>query len=179
MIVAFALAGGDGGDGAGPSQVADVRVLGPARSQPLQAGEAVPDFSAPGLDGGTISWSDYEGAPTVLSVWASWCPHCQVELPVLAAVAADHPGVRLTSVTTAIGENPGPSPEQYMRDEGLSFPVAVDDSDNTLFHAFGIEGSGFPTTYYVGADGRVVETTVGEVDEQATRQLFKMLEQTA
>src|SRR3972149_6681513 len=64
----------------------------PPHAGPLQAGEQVPDFSAPGLDGTRISWDDYRGAPTVLAVWASWCPHCQKELPVLARVADEYPG---------------------------------------------------------------------------------------
>ena len=145
----------------------------PPHAGPLQAGEQVPDFSAPGLDGTRISWDDYRGAPTVLAVWASWCPHCQKELPVLARVADEYPGVQLVSVTSSIGLEPGPSPEEYMRDNDLTFPVAVDDSDNTIAAALGIDG--YPTIYFVNADGTVAGMMGGEPSEDELRQAYETL----
>jgi thiol-disulfide isomerase/thioredoxin len=131
----------------------------------LAAGDEVPDFEAPALEGGgTISWTDYEGAPTVLSIWAPWCPHCQAELPRLAGAVDARPGVQLVTVTTAYGVQPGPTPPEYMADEGLSFPVGVDDDDQTLLTGFGVES--FPTTYYVASDGTVVGATTGELQPE-------------
>jgi thiol-disulfide isomerase/thioredoxin len=130
----------------------------------LAAGEAIPDFEAPALSGGdTIRWADVEGSPTVLAIWAPWCPHCQAELPRLSAAVDERPGVQLVTVATAFGQAPGPTPPEYMRDEGLSFPVAVDDADQTLLSGFGVES--FPTTYYVASDGTVVTATTGELQE--------------
>lgn len=175
IVLGFVLTS-PSGDGE-PSPAREVRVSGGPRSEPLAAGEVVPDFSAPDLEGGTFAWSDYQGRPTVLAVWAAWCPHCQKELPVLADVAADHPDVELVSVVTSIGQQPGPTPEEYMAEEGLTFPVAVDDAKNTLGQAFGIQS--FPTTYWVGADGKVVQVTVGETQEEQMRSLFSALAETA
>lgn len=162
LILVAAFAGGESPDAADEGTVTIARESGPT----LQVGEAVPEFSAPTLDGsGTITWSDYVGTPTVLAVWASWCPHCQAELPRLAAALENHPNIQMVSVTTAIGQNPGPTPQGYMDSEGLTFPVATDDSNNTLMKGLGV--ASFPTTYFVGHDGNVVEATVGEVGLQA------------
>jgi peroxiredoxin len=129
----------------------------------LAAGDQVPDFSAPGLDGGTVSWSDVEGSPAVLVVWASWCPHCQAELPVLVPATQARGDIELVSVTTAIGQNPGPTPSEFLSDEGLTMATAVDDAAGTLMQGLGVMS--FPTVYYVGADGTVVNATVGESPE--------------
>lgn len=160
-VMFFSGGGEDGGDGFAPSAegtVAIDRQAGPM----LAPGEPVPGFSAPALDSGTFRWSDHVGEPTVLSVWAPWCPHCQAELPRLAAAAEAHPDVRLVTVTTAYGVQPGPTPPEYLAAEGLSFPVAVDDGAQTLMRGLGVQS--FPTTYFVGSDGAVVRATTGELE---------------
>ena len=92
-------------------------------------------------------------------LWAPWCSECREELPLLAQVTSDFPGVRLVSIVTAAGELPGPTPEQFMRSHDLSFPVALDATDERLADAFGVQG--FPTIYYVRSDGTVSQVTVG------------------
>jgi peroxiredoxin len=146
---------------------------GPALSQPLTKGATVPSFSAPGLSGGRVSWSDYRGSPAVLVAWAPWCPHCQKELPIMSRVAADFPSVQLVTVVTAVGEHPGPTPQQYMSDHDLTFPVAVDDAAGSIGGALGI--TGFPTVYYVDGSGTVVDVFVGEVPESQMRSSFAAL----
>ncbi len=171
-VVALVVVGGGEG-GAGPAAPAEVEAGGPARTAPLSAGEAVPDFSAPGLGGGRVVWHEEATGPTVLVVWAPWCPHCQSELPVLGRVARDFPGVRVVSVVTAIGDRPGPDPGAFLEEHGLSFPTAVDDQAGTLAAALGIRG--FPTVYYVGADGVVQQAVEGEVGEEGLRASFRAL----
>ncbi len=170
LVVAFM--GGDG-DGAGPSTQGEVTVEGSPRASMLQPGEGVPAFSAPDLFGGTVSWDDYAGSPAVLSVWAPWCPHCQTELPVLDRVMEDYPGVGWLTIVTSIDAQPGPTPEEYMTDNDLSFPVAVDDDQGTLASAYGIEG--FPTLYFVNSDGTVGTTLTGEVPEGTIRSTIDSL----
>lgn len=121
LIVAVVVVTGPEG-GAGPSRAGDVTVDGPARREPLAVGQAIPDFSAPGLAGGRVAWRDYEGAPTVLSVWAPWCPSCQKELPILDRVVRDFPGVSLVTIVTAIGNEPGHTPEGYLRRQRARVP---------------------------------------------------------
>ena len=142
------------------------------RAGPLAVGEAVPDFVAPALGGGLVRWRDREGSPTVLVVWAAWCPHCQRLLPPLARVAGEFPAVRVLTVTTSIGRYGGPSPEEFVERHGLSFPVALDDSDNTLARSLGVFR--YPTVYWVGRDGGVRGVTEGEAGEAALRYAFSL-----
>ena len=179
MAVAVVLVttgdGGSGGGsgGVGPAAPGQVRVTGGPHDGLLSPGEEIPLFSAPEMNGGRVSWTQYEGTPTVLAVRAPWCPHCQVELPVLARVAADFPGVELVSVATQINARPGPTVDGYMRDNGLTFQVALDDARGTLGAALGI--SVFPTVYYVNSQGVVEQATEGEVDEATLRSLLGSL----
>lgn len=165
VVGALLLGGGNDGDDTSSAAPAGDVSIDRASGPQLEVGEQVPAFSAPGLDGGTVSWGDVEGTPTVLVVWASWCPHCQVELPILVPATQARDGIELISVTTAIGQNPGPTPSAFLADEGLVLTTAVDDEAGTLMQGLGV--SSFPTVYYVGADGSVVNATVGESPEGA------------
>lgn len=158
---------GGAGTTVSPSAAGTVTVDGAPRAAPLSAGEAVPAYAAPAIGGGTTRWSDTAGSPTVLSVWAPWCPHCQVELPLLDEVMPDYPSVQWVTIVTAIGQSPGPDPAAFLADHGITAPTAIDDAQGTLASAFGIQG--FPTLYFVGSDGTVVREMEGEVDEATLR----------
>jgi len=134
-----------------------------ASGPPIAVGDVVPGWAAPSLTGsGDVRWSDAAGRPTVLAVWAPWCPHCQAELPRLDAALEAYPSVGLVTVATAIGNQPGPTPQEYLDGGGLSFTVGVDDQADTIMTGLGVVS--FPTTYYVAADGTVMDVTTGEVD---------------
>jgi thiol-disulfide isomerase/thioredoxin len=163
LIGAMLLSGG--GDEAPLTAPADSVTIDRGPGRQLAVGDPVPAFSARGLEGGTVSWSDDQGAPTVLVIWASWCPHCQAELPVLVPAVQAREGVELVSVTTAVGQQPGPTPSEFLADEGLTLTTAVDDAAGTLMHGLGVRS--FPTVYYVGDDGTVVDVTVGESSDSA------------
>jgi thiol-disulfide isomerase/thioredoxin len=152
-----------------PGSVTISRATGPQ----LAPGESVPDFTAPRLEGGTVRWSDYAGHPTVLAIWAPWCPHCQRELPILAQAAADYPSVKVVTVATAIGQEPGPSVESYLQSHNLSFTVGIDDTNTSILKGMGV--SSFPTVYYVGADGKVVRATVGELPLSQMESYFSQI----
>jgi thiol-disulfide isomerase/thioredoxin len=176
VLAVFAFMGGDGDAGADrvlPSRPDQVSTSGEPRSEPLAAGDPVPEFSAPGIGGGTVGWSDVAGGPAVLSVWAPWCPHCQVELPIVNRVMQDFPGVEFVTVVTSINDQPGPDAGVFLADNGITAPTAIDDEVGTIAAALGIQG--FPTLYFVDSDGNVVQELEGEVDEATLRELIGSL----
>jgi thiol-disulfide isomerase/thioredoxin len=171
-VVAF-MGGSGGDDDVQLSQPSEVTTRGEPRSVPIPAGDAVPDFSAPAIGGGRIDWADYEGRPVVLPVWAPWCVHCQAELPVLNSVMQDYPNVEMVTIVTGIGDQPGPDAAEFLADNGITAPTAIDDTTRKLFSAFGLEG--YPTVFFVGSDGTVVQQMSGEVPEETLREVIGSL----
>lgn len=51
-------------------------------------------MTLPTVEGGSASLLDFAGKPTVLNLWATWCPPCQREMPVLQQAQAEHPELR-------------------------------------------------------------------------------------
>jgi thiol-disulfide isomerase/thioredoxin len=171
-VVAF-MGGSGGDDDVQLSQPSEVTTRGEPRSVPIPAGDAVPDFSAPAIGGGRIDWADYEGRPVVLPVWAPWCVHCQAELPVLNSVMQDYPNVEMVTIVTGIGDQPGPDAAEFLADNGITAPTAIDDTTRKLFSAFGLEG--YPTVFFIGSDGNVVQQMSGEVPEETLREVIGSL----
>jgi thiol-disulfide isomerase/thioredoxin len=172
VLVTMTITGGTGTT-VSPSAAGTVTVDGAPRTEPLAVGDPVPDYTAPAIGGGTTGWTDAAGSPAVLSVWAPWCPHCQVELPLLDQVMPDYPSVRWVTIVTAIGQSPGPDAAAFLDEHGIVAPTAIDDAQGTLASAFGIQG--FPTLYFVASDGTVVRATEGEVDEATLRATIESL----
>jgi thiol-disulfide isomerase/thioredoxin len=171
-VVAF-MGGEQGEDAVRLAPPEEVTTSGEARTEALQPGEPVPDFSAPAIGGGRFEWTDYEGRPVVLSLWAPWCSHCQAELPVLNDVMQDYSDVAFVTIVTAIGDQPGPDAGEFLADNGITAPTAIDDTDRELASAFGLEF--FPTLYFIDSDGAVVRQMTGEVDEATLRQVIGSL----
>ena len=109
----------------------------------------------------------------LLALWAPWCPACQEELPILDQVVKETPGVQMITIVTAIGDRPGPTPEGYLADHGLTFPVAVDDRAGTLASGFGL--TSFPSVLFIDSTGTVVRSDVGVIPEASVRETVTSL----
>jgi cytochrome c biogenesis protein CcmG, thiol:disulfide interchange protein DsbE len=99
----------------------------------------------------TKSLADYRGKVVLLNLFASWCPPCQAEAPVMARaqkLLAAHGG---TVLGVTYQDNPASSLE-FMHTYHLSYPVVRDVSGN-FAHAYGV--TGVPDTFIVNRNGRI------------------------
>jgi peroxiredoxin len=74
--------------------LAAAALLGTALVAPALArevGQTAPDFSAPGVAGGTVSLAPYRGKVIYLDFWASWCGPCAQALPALDSLRKEFP----------------------------------------------------------------------------------------
>jgi hypothetical protein len=92
---------------------------------------------------------------------------------VLSDAVASHPGIELVTVVTSIGQHPGPSPNGYLAENGLTFPAAIDDEQGTLARGLGVQA--FPTLYFVRSDGTVSYAQEGEVPADVLQQELSKL----
>ena len=100
------------------------------------------------------------GRPQVVNFFASWCKPCEAELPTLAAAAGRH-GDRVAFV--GVDERDSRTSAAAMLDAaGVGYPAAY-DPEGALTVPYRLRG--LPTTVFVAADGRVVDTVTGPLDE--------------
>lgn len=112
-----------------------------------------PLLTATLLDGRSIALSELRGRPVLVHFWATWCPMCKFEQAAIDRLSKDH-----QVVTVAMRSGDSSTVEHFMVQEGLSFPVIVDDSGE-LARRFGVRG--VPTSFVVDANGRIRFTEVG------------------
>ncbi len=101
------------------------------------------------------------GRPVVVNVWASWCPPCQSEAPLLERAANDY-GDDVVFIGVASRDSRGAA-EGFMERYDLSYPNLLDSSGD-IRRALGMRA--FPTTYVFDRDGAITAADVGGVSEQ-------------
>lgn len=96
------------------------------------------------------------GKPMVVNLWATWCPPCRREMPVLAAAQKRETGVRFVFVDQ--GED-GATAQDYLNDSRLDLANVLLDPAMGLGRAVG--SGALPTTLFYDAGGRLVDTHLG------------------
>lgn len=91
----------------------------------VREGLVGPDFTMLDLDGRPTTLSELRGRPVLLNFWASWCPPCVAELPLLDRLAAERDD--LTVVLLNVGE-PHATVAPFLDELGVTAPVALRDA---------------------------------------------------
>ena len=98
------------------------------------------------------------GKPIVLNLWATWCPPCRRELPALEA--AQKKETWASFVFADQGEDPV-TVQRYLAAAGLELANVLLDPGAGLGREVG--SGGLPTTLFYDAEGRLVDTHVGQL----------------
>ncbi len=132
-----------------------------------------PDFTLPTLDGTEVHLASLRGRIVILDFWATWCPPCEVQMPILDALWKDERGRRqepeLVVVGVSVDTLPADEVGAWVAERGFEYPIAL--GDQSLARAFG--AIGFPTLIVVDPEGRIHTRHVGvlsraELDEIVT-----------
>ena len=102
-----------------------------------------------------------QGKPVVVNVWASWCPPCRAEMPLLERASRAY-AERAVFVGVASKDSPGAALD-FLDEVGVSY-ANVFDVTGDVRRDLGLRG--FPTTYVFDARGELVEAVVGGITEQ-------------
>lgn len=97
-----------------------------------------------------------QGKPMVVNLWATWCPPCRREMPVLAAAQKQETAVRFVFVNQ--GED-GATAQHYLTAAGLDLANVMIDPGTALGREVG--SGALPTTLFYDANGRLVDTHLG------------------
>jgi cytochrome c biogenesis protein CcmG/thiol:disulfide interchange protein DsbE len=124
-----------------------------------------PNFNARLLDDPeqTVTREQLLGRPTLVNVWATWCPTCLSEHEQLMLIAAN------TDVQL-VGVNYKDRPEkalQWLAQFGNPYDLVLDDRDGLLGIEMGVYGA--PETFLLDANGQVVYKRVGDINPRIWR----------
>jgi len=137
-------------------------------SKKANAGElpSAPDFTLERLDqDGEIKLSSLHGKAVVLNVWASWCIPCKDEAPYLEEVWQKNHARGLVVVGLDAKDFRADA-RRFAKRYGLTFPLAYDGPGDAIGR-YGV--TGFPETFVIDREGRVVRAFAGAVNGEEER----------
>jgi len=141
----------------------------------LSVGSKAPDFQLRSVDGKSIiKLSDYSDKPTLLVFWATWCPHCRTELPVIQKVYSDLHGKGLQAIGINLDRTTKDA-RQFMSKNSITFPVAFAGTDKGSKVADSYDVSGIPATFVIDKTGKIKAVFRGDVTEKTIRDELKKL----
>jgi thiol-disulfide isomerase/thioredoxin len=185
IVVLVAVTTPLGNTATGP-QVGDPRASAYLISSPppegLRAGSTAPELAVPLDDGTTYQLRDLEGRPVRLddlpgkvvwlNFWASWCPPCQQETPILRELSERYRDRGLEIVGISVQETSPDDVAAYAERYELPYTIGFDGSGHILreYRVYAL-----PTQFFLDTDGVIRHVVNGPVDEAGASALIESL----
>lgn len=134
----------------------------------LHSSQAIPDISVRDIDGQPISLQDLAGKPLVINLWATWCPPCRREMPVLAAAQETNPDIRFVFINQGEGLQ---VVEKFLAQQQLSLHNNLLDTGARVGRAVG--SLSLPTTLFYSADGLLKNNHLGELSHASLKHALR------
>ncbi|WP_447793218.1 prolipoprotein diacylglyceryl transferase family protein [Pseudomonas farris] len=125
-----------------------------------EQGTRLPQITLRNAAGQTVQLSDYQGGPLVINLWATWCPPCRREMPVLENAQQQRPDLTFLFVNQAESMQ---SVSTFLETQGLSLTNVLFDGSGRLSQAVG--SMALPTTLFYSPDGHLLGSHLGELSE--------------
>jgi cytochrome c biogenesis protein CcmG/thiol:disulfide interchange protein DsbE len=109
---------------------------------------------------GSRSLAQFRGKVVVLNVFASWCPPCLAEAPMLEREEQQIAKHHATILGVTYQDNSNDS-EAFVRRQHITYPVVRDASGN-FARAFGVNG--VPETFVINRQGKIVALNRSQLD---------------
>ena len=148
-------------------------ILGPSPSQGLRPGELAPqllihdetgaEVPLTDLDGNPIRLEDLQGKAVWLNFFASWCPPCQAETPVLRDIADRYRDQGLEVVGISVQETNRDDVAAYADRYQLGYTVGGDFTGE-IFRDYRLWG--LPTSFFIGPDGAIRSIVLAPLNEE-------------
>jgi thiol-disulfide isomerase/thioredoxin len=119
--------------------------------------QPMPAFLVTDLDGNPVSTAAWKGKVVFINFWATWCPPCRAEIPVLIDLANRYKD-RLQIVGVSVDEGDPAEVKQFAKQAGINYPIVM--ADRAIVAEYGGVAA-LPTLFVVNPDGNVVQKHEG------------------
>jgi len=124
-----------------------------------------PDFTLQTFSGETLRLSDLRGKPVMLNFWASWCPPCREEAPLLEDTWREYreKGVVFVGVNVWDSEKDA---RTFLSEYDITYPNGRDPGTGISIE-YGL--SGIPETFFIDRQGNITRKWIGPFTEETLK----------
>lgn len=130
---------------------------------PVKVNYTAPELTLTDIEGISRSLADYRGQVVLVNLWATWCPPCKAEMPVIESFYKKYKDQGFTVVAINDGD-PTNDVLQFVRDYKLTFPVWLDPTYIATEQAF--KSLNLPTSYVIDRNGIVQLQWMGSISRK-------------
>jgi cytochrome c biogenesis protein CcmG/thiol:disulfide interchange protein DsbE len=147
----------------------------------LRPGDVAPELTVTAVDGTTFQLKDLDGQPirladlrgkaVWLNFWASWCPPCQSETPILRAMDQQYRDRGLVLVGVQVQQTVDDG-RRYATTYSLRYRIGADVAGD-IFREYKVFA--LPTQFFIGTDGVVRQVVNGPLDQASAAALVESI----
>jgi cytochrome c biogenesis protein CcmG/thiol:disulfide interchange protein DsbE len=130
---------------------------------PVEVEFPAPELTLTDLQGNPVSLTGYLGHIVLVNNWATWCPPCKAEMPILQDYYDEHRHQEFTIIAIEAGE-PVFEVADFVKQYGLSFVVWPDPTQSATV-AF--RNPALPSSYLIDRTGMVRLAWTGAIDRES------------
>ncbi len=118
-----------------------------------------------------IELTQFLGKPTVVNLWASWCPPCRREMPILSEAQQKFPNVQFIFINQ---NEDAQTVQNYLQTHKVNLKRVLLDTNGIVAKNTGMFG--LPSTLFFNAQGQLVDSHIGEITYAMLQQKIHSLE---
>jgi thiol-disulfide isomerase/thioredoxin len=146
------------------------------REHPVEADQngpstQLPDFSLPGMDNSPWRSEEWRNKILVINFWATWCPPCVSEMPLLDRLAKTYADRDVVFVGIAVDDKD--AVKHFVRDHHIGFPILLGETHAmNLMKRLGNRFNALPFTVVADHGGSIILRQFGTVSEKDLQSLL-------
>jgi len=138
----------------------------------VKVGATAPDFVLNTLDGKSVQLSSFRGVkPVWINFWATWCPHCKVEMPQMQQLYNQNQGRGLEILGVDDMEDAS-WVQPYIDNNKYTWNFVLDNKGavDAAYHV-----TGLPTHIFIGQDGVIKNIVIGSIEQPTMESSLKLI----
>ncbi len=134
--------------------------------------QMAPNFFWYDQTGKKVSFAEFsKGKPVLVNFWATWCGPCVHEIPDLVALNEEYiaKGALVIGISADRDDDAVSLVSEFTKEKNVTYPIVIDNGD--LEEAFG-GLRGYPTTFYIDKNGKIVKKMIGAQSKETFAKEF-------
>jgi len=127
--------------------------------------QLAPTFNTKTIKGEEFSLQFNNSNSTIITFWASWCPPCRKELPILDEINNENMNVRIIGVNI---DGDIRDAEKFVNQYNISFMSVIDEDFITI--KYGV--SKIPETFFINQNGQIISRVSGNLTKDKIKKLI-------